>query len=243
MKKTVDQLLKNITVSVFRELFGVAFTVKHSGKMSGMISLSTSTLKNKYCAAYSKIENSICSHCYAQQMLEYRKTAADLFANNYDVLTKKIIPVEFWPVLNCSIARFEAFGDLANETQFINYINCAERNPHCTFSIWTKNPFICKRVFAAGHKKPKNMIIILSSLFVDIPADPRPFPFVDKVFTVYSKDHAIKNNVNINCGARCCLTCSRCYQKNNSGIEYVNEILKQESTKYYKELEKRAANA
>ena len=71
------------------------------------------------------------------------------------------------------------------------------------------------------------MIIILSSVLLNTAIDAdtasAKYPFIDKVFTVYDKEHA--QDVNINCGARSCAECQRCYHK-SEGIEYINELLK-----------------
>ena len=48
------------------------------------------------------------------------------------------------------------------------------------------------------------------------------YEFIDKVFTVY--DDANAGGVNINCGARDCATCGRCYLKNDT--VFINEKLK-----------------
>jgi hypothetical protein len=44
------------------------------------------------------------------------------------------------------------------------------------------------------------------------------------VFTVYDKAYSKQHNVEINCGARNCLTCHKCYEHND--IFFVNETLK-----------------
>ena len=46
------------------------------------------------------------------------------------------------------------------------------------------------------------------------------FDFVDKVFTVYADCEGVE----INCGARNCFECHKCYTKNKT--EYINEKLK-----------------
>ena len=80
-------------------------------------------------------------------------------------------------------------------------------------------------------------------MFVNRPADPvrYGFDFIDFVFTVYSASYALENNININCGAKHCLTCLKCYKgmNRNKSVIYINEILKEESKYYYKELSKR----
>jgi hypothetical protein len=108
----------------------------------------------------------------------------------------------------------------------INYFNIAKYNPHTHFALWTKNARFIKKAIEAGHEKPENLNIIYSSLFVNDPQDVakirRIYPFIDKVFTVY--DVETSAGVKINCGAKSCLKCRLCYEKND--IEIINETIK-----------------
>ena len=215
-----------ISVAAFEEKYGIKFTQKHNGKMEGMMSLSTSPLENTFCKCRRHCPNSICSHCYSYNMNAMFKTLAAMLKKNLDVLSTVKIPVSEMPVLNALYFRFEAFGDLQNETQLENYFNLCERNPETHFAIWSKNLPIVKRVIDGGHKKPANLQILASSMYVDKRDDVTAYDFVDKVFTVYSKEYAKKNNVKINCGGKSCLgTCgNKCYKKN--GTKFINELLK-----------------
>lgn len=189
-----------------------------------MVSLSTSVKENKYCQARCDIDGSICQKCYANTMFEYRKTMNDKYKINTEVLTSTIMPVESWPIINAAFIRLEAFGDLNNDIQVVNYFNLCKANPHAMFALWTKNPHLIDKAISNGNEKPKNLVIILSSLFINRKSEVR-YSFVDKIFTVYDKESAKLNKVKINCGARNCLTCGRCY-RNTKDVEYVNELLK-----------------
>lgn len=206
----------------FKNKYGIHITTGHTGKMEGIDSLSTSVLLNPICQKRAKDPTSICSKCFAEKIANARKELRGCLAKNTEVLTSQIIPVKEWPVLNASIFRLESFGDLNNGTQFKNYINFAKRNPRTTFALWTKNTNIVDEVFREGVKKPRNMIIIMSSPHLNRVMIPR-YEWVDKVFTVYDKEHA--EGVEINCGARDCLTCQRCYTKTRK-VEYIRELLK-----------------
>ena len=50
------------------------------------------------------------------------------------------------------------------------------------------------------------------------------YDFIDKIFTVYDKNYINARDVNINCGAKSCLTCHKCYVR--SKTKYINEKLK-----------------
>lgn len=200
-------------------------TTKHTGKMSGMQSLSTSVLLNPICKERSKDPDSICAHCYAARMAKAYKGLNKVLADNTDVLTSRIIPDNELPIINAAYFRFEAFGDISSENQIRNYFHIAAKNPDTKFALWTKNPHIIKKAIEGGGcEKPSNLIIIFSSAIVNKPtldAMDR-YGFIDKVFTVYDKAHAA--DVTINCGSRKCIECRRCYSRNTE--RYINEILK-----------------
>ena len=201
---------------------------KHTGKMSGMISYSTSVLNNGNCDKYRNIPGSVCSHCYAAAQLSYQDGTAKKAARNTELITKEVYPAECFPQVNALYFRFEAFGDINNETQVKNYFKWATVNPHTTFALWTKNAHIIQAAINDGAIKPENLIIIYSSLFVNDPVHAeiiqKKYSFVDKVFSVYSKDYAEKYHIGINCGGRHCAPCLRCYKKETETA--VSELLK-----------------
>lgn len=217
-----------MTKPEFKKSYGITFSEKMTGKMSGMIAITTSCIDNPICRERAKNPDSICSKCYAERYLNIRPSVRKCYERNYNALTADIIPVKDWPVLNARAARIESFGDLANWIQAANYINLATANPGTVFGWWTKNPGYIATAIKKGYKIPKNAIIIYGNPYVDrFPSDSdilSRWPFVNKVFSVFSKDFADRENVTINCGSRNCLTCGRCYSK-RTGF-HVNEILK-----------------
>lgn len=197
---------------------------KHSGKLEGMHSISTSMMLNENCRNRQGIDNCICSKCYAETYLKLRANLRTALERNTAELTEKLIPTSELPVINDRYFRFESFGDIQNVTQVENYFNICKRNKGTTFALWTKNPAIIAQALRQAHK-PVNLIIIYSAPMINKAVNPKifdVFPFVDKVFTVYDKAHS--TTVNINCGQRKCIDCRRCYRK-RTGRE-VNEILK-----------------
>lgn len=220
---------------LFRTIFDaehiINVCVNHTGKMAGMYSISTACTLNEYCIRRSKNPDSICANCFAQSMFKnpWYKWTLKRCEHNTHVLTTSILDVDDLPLINAFAFRFESFGDLQNSTQCINYFNICRLNPRVTFALWTKNPFIIANAIRDGHAKPANLIIIYSSPLKDKPVSlakiQSVFPFVDKVFTVWTtKDKAAKHNVSINCGARACLKCLRCYT--NGGDNEIAELLK-----------------
>ena len=220
------------TISSFKKEFGVHITTEHTGKMTGFASLSTSPMVNRFCQRRSKCKGSICEKCYSMKMQKMYSSLDKALVQNHDILTKQIIPVSKMPVLNYLMFRLEAFGDIENEVQVVNYFNLCRRNPRVQFTIWTKNTAIFAKLLDKGFKgkrvrKPDNLIIVVSSPFVNKPEDITRYPFADKVFTVYEKDYAMNHGIRINCGSKSCLNCgsNSCYDRHNR-VVYVNELLK-----------------
>lgn len=203
----------------------LAITV-HGGKMEGVESIGTVCTCNAFCLERMKNKDSVCCHCYAARISAYRKSLREALERNYAILTTRIIPTDDLPTIrNRQIFRFESFGDIANATQLINYVNIAKKNKSTNFALWTKNIWLLDDVFnKQSVKKPANLRIIVSSPVLNVPITlPDKYDaIVDKVFTVYDKAHA--TSVTINCGGRKCADCQKCYRKNK--ITQINELLK-----------------
>ena len=205
-----------------------AITWNMTGKMSDMASLSTSPLCNPHCQERCKNNVAVCKSCYSIRMMMRYKNLRDKLERNTEFLTTVDLAVDDVPAINRTLFRFESFGDLINTQQVKNYFTICEANKRTQFALWTKNPWVIADAMAEyGISKPDNLIIILSSVLLNVGADPemvaKKYPFIDKIFTVFDKEHS--KDVNINCGARSCAQCQRCYTKTD-GIELVNELLK-----------------
>lgn len=215
-------------------------TKDHTGKMLNMASLSTSVVMNEYCMQNRMLDGSICQKCYAIATTERYTPLAACLEHNYNLLTKDVLQFVSLPYTTALLFRFEAFGDIANETHFINYLNICYKNPQTYFALWTKNPQIIDTVLnEMKYKKPDNLQIIVSSLYLNVVfnIDKLPYKnrywFINKVFTVYTMDYAIKNKIKINCGGNACYTCQVCYVPNiDNKIVYINEMLKSDWRKY-----------
>lgn len=203
-----------------------AITDKMNAKMEGMQALSTSVKENILCRKKAACDALICSHCYANDQLTTQPNTAAKLARNTAILTHVLIPLEAMPLINAAFFRFEAHGDLNNETQVLNYFNLCVKNPHTHFALWTKNPWLIRNAIAAGAVKPSNLIIIYSSPLTNYFATEimNRYAFIDKVFTVYDAETIAKQHININCGGRHCLSCLRCYFKDTDTI--ISEKLK-----------------
>ena len=211
------------TLANAKKISGLHFTTKHTGKMAGMASISTAVTTNERCAKNAAIPGSICEKCFAAKQMKIYPGMEKPMVENQRILTGSILPMEKIPIINNIYFRFEAFGDLNNHIQVINYFRICYKNPKVKFALWTKNPDFIAEAIAAGYKKPENLNIVLSSLFINKERK-NPFPFVDKVFTVYDRQHIETHNIDINCGARNCFACGLCYERND--ITVINEKLK-----------------
>ena len=204
-----------------RQNNGLNITINHQGKMVGMYSLSTSCACNERCKRNAKIKGSICEHCFAMRQMNMYTSMEKPLKQNYDILTTEILDEEDLPIINALYFRIESFGDLANVTQAINYMHLIQKNPNTFFAWWSKNMDIINEMFKiTGYEKPANVNFIESSLIMNKAKRPS-YWFVDKVFTVFDAETIKERSININCGARSCLKCHLCYEKND--IVYVNE--------------------
>lgn len=168
------------------------------------------------------INVSICGFCFSDSQQSYQTSMVSPLENNLKILSSELL--ECFPILNCNVFRLESFGDLINSIQAMNYINFAYSNPHTTFTLWTKNPHFLK-VAIDKLGKPGNLIIIQSSQFLNKVESPK-YTFIDGIFTVYAKYYLLRHpEIKINCGARHCLSCLKCYTKKDD-VFYINELLK-----------------
>ena len=211
------------TLANSKKINGLHFTTKHTGKMEGMVSISTSVTTNERCAKNAQIKGSICEKCFAAKQMKIFPSMENPMVENQRILTSSVLDMDILPYINNLYFRFESFGDLNNEIQVINYFNICKKNPGVKFALWTKNPDYIQKALDMGHDKPENLNIVLSSLFINQERK-NPFSFVDKVFTVYDNAYIEENGVGINCGARNCFSCGLCYNKN--GVKIINERLK-----------------
>ncbi len=212
---------------------GLGVTTKHTGKMRDNWSISTSAVMNPFCRNRARIKNGkcICTKCYANRMVRMYRNLENMLARNTNLLTTQVL--DFVPDFSkkkIPYARLEAFGDVINCIQEVNYLNTAEGNPEIGFAQWTKNPAIIAQTFKKyGRQKPKNLRIGYSSPIIDHPVSleeiQKVFPFIDFVFTVWSSEEVAKKaGCEINCGKRHCMTCKLCYE--GGKVNEINELLK-----------------
>ena len=200
----------------------------HSGKLTGIQSINTNSLSNPYCVERSKNPKSICSRCYSNTLLKLREGLKNHLEHNSELLSRESIPYNDLPIINALYFRFQSFGDLINMTHLDNLVRIANKNPKVIFALWTKRTDLIKEYRYnidpfLGLEFPNNMIMIYSNPMLDKPMREVPNGF-DKVFQVFSKHAVNAMGVYINCGARSCLTCLKCYKFDYPYI--INELVK-----------------
>ena len=103
--------MKECTLSNARKISGLHFTTNHSGKMAGMVSISTSVTTNERCKKNAAIPGSICEKCFAAKQMKMYKNMEAPMVENQRILTSDILPMEKLPTINNLYFRFESFGD------------------------------------------------------------------------------------------------------------------------------------
>lgn len=245
LEPVILKVSKNIELSepekdLLRRACIYSICENHTGKMQDLKSISTSCKDNAQCALNAAIPGSICENCFSMDMHEmYGDNFYNKLHFNTLLYSVAVLPVDVLPELrNIQYFRLESFGDLNNSIQAANYFNIAKKNikNHVRFALWSKNPRFIDQAIKAGYKKPSNINIIYSSLFLNNGGTGimKKYSFIDRVFTVYTLEYLKAHpEIKINCGARDCFSCARCYKKSCDPV--VNELLKSDQKKAIKE--------
>jgi len=178
---------------------------QHSGKMDGILSVSTSTLDNRFCQCEFA---EVCQYCYAKQFEPYRLTLETRLKENSKLLSSRLLKDSEVPRFEPdSTVRFNSFGELINRQHLDNLVKIAELNPKVHFGLWTK-----RYNLTFGRKFPGNLHLVASAFALDAyrkPSDAKALleshPEFDRVFVVTA------SNEDLNCSLECksCLVCYR----------------------------------
>lgn len=203
-------------------------TIHMKGKLKGILSINTSSLKNPFCnsigcrhlARKDRKKKTICEYCYAEKNEKLRKQLEACLEHNTEMLTTRILKDEEIPLLNNAFVRFHSFGELVNDIHVQNFLNIAKKNPQTIFCLMTKRYNLIMK-----HPKLKNIIYIASSPLLNTPIQNKTvLEYFDKTFTVYEHDNACVKKININCHGKDCIKCQNCYT--TKGSKNINEILR-----------------
>jgi hypothetical protein len=179
------------------------------GKMEGIPSINVSSLANEFCKKLSEIKGTVCNKCYSNRYSKMRPNLENKLLLNSELLSERLLMPSELPVLNAKYARFNSFGELINETHYMNLMSIASHNPFTTFGLWTKRADIVmefpkveniKYVYSVtkiGNNEPSKAII----------------DYFDKIFIVHSRE----STTTMNCYGKC-LSCLLCYSDNKTKI-------------------------
>jgi hypothetical protein len=150
----------------------------------------------------------------------YRKNMQPSLERNSQALSKEILPINDLPMIMDLYFRFNAHGELINETHLINLVNIAIKNPKVNFALWTKRNDIIIKYFK-DNIKPSNLILIYSNSKISKVMDKPPIYF-DKTFNNVLESEYIELQ---NCTGQQCKNCLLCYTHNevNTIVEKVKK--------------------
>lgn len=223
-EKVVEKLGRPFSDLEAMEYYGMQFTNAHTAKMAGMESTNTNNKCNRRCAKNKQCKGSICEHCFADEQINTFPSMAKGLTISYLLLNYTVLPISILPIINRQFFRIESFGDVETVFQAINYCNLMTAhalNTFVQFGAWSKNPDIWAAAFEKVGK-PDNLSFGVSSLFMNkvTKVSARFEKYVDFVFTVFeTEEDAHKAGFEINCGARHCLSCLRCYRAHAVKLE------------------------
>ena len=195
-----------------------------TGKLDSLRAISTNTRTNPYCIKQnaSGDPNNICTKCYSHTMLSsYRKNMQPALQRNSDALSTRVLPTVDLPKITDPVFRFDAHGELINETHLLNLVAICKYNPLTSFALWTKRNDIVSKYFRA-HDKPANMILIYSNPKIShIMA--KPPKYFDRTFNnVLEHEHVERQN----CTGQQCKDCLLCYTPGNGVTTIVEKVKK-----------------
>lgn len=193
-----------------------------TGKLDGLRAISTNTRTNPYCVKQnaSGDPNNICTKCYSHTMLSsYRKNMQPALQRNSDALATQVLTQAELPRIVDPVFRFDAHGELINETHLINLVLICEYNPGTSFALWTKRNDIVSKYFRA-RSKPANMILIYSNPKISniMRKPPRHF---DRTFNNVLEHEYVDQQ---NCTGQQCKNCLLCYTPGNGVTTIVEKV-------------------
>lgn len=226
------EFFKSVSHETKRTIIADHITYDHNAKMHGIISISTYVGYNQFCKCrMQNCDNAICKYCYANSLTNCRARLKARLIRLHMIFTNIELSANDIPVLDVTkypYFRFESFGDLNNTIQINNYNLVAIANPGVNFTLWTKNPGIIQSAINAGMTISDNLVIGLSSLYLNKPEieKAKKYSFIRFLFTVYDDEYIAEHNIKINCGAKHCISCGICYKylhEFKHGLQLINE--------------------
>jgi hypothetical protein len=151
----------------------------------------------------------------------YRKNMQPALQRNSDALSAAPLAPDAIPRILDAVFRFDAHGELINDTHLSNLCAIATRNPRTSFALWTKRNDIVSKHFRS-NPKPVNFILIYSNPKISniMRKPPRYF---DRTFNnVLEHEHVEQQN----CTGQKCADCLLCYTPGNGVTTIVEKVKK-----------------
>jgi hypothetical protein len=204
--------------------FPIVHVSTMTGKLDGLRAISTNTRTNDYCIKQNASGDSsnICTKCYSHTMLSsYRKNMQPALQRNSDALGMRVLAEHEIPRILDSVFRFDAHGELINDTHLGNLVAICEANPGTNFALWTKRNDLVSKHFAT-RAKPANMILIYSNPKISniMRKPPRHF---DRTFNNVLEHEFTERQ---NCTGQQCKDCLLCYIPGNGVTTIVEKVKK-----------------
>lgn len=185
-----------------------------SGKLAGILSVSTSCLDAPFCRARraTVTDDDVCRICYARASIMFRNMD-DRLRDNRTMLNQPYVAPERFPMRDHGVdtiaLRLLSHGDVSSIREANNLLRLACDAPETLpIAVWTKNVGVFHGATVAG---PKRMQFIYSSAKLDI-VEPLPGGF-NRVFTVFRTTTPMPRDI-FACRGHCA-DCMVCYTAND----------------------------
>ena len=186
-------------------------TSNMTGKLLGLQAISTNTRSNPFCQKMSQGgDNIICSKCYSMATLKrgYYPSLEPALEHNSTLLLKPLEPEQFPKFKRkTEYIRFNAHGELLNETHLDNYIKITRANPDKKFALWSKRIPIVRKYFK-NRDIPENLRLVYSNPVIKKVMSEPPVPF-------HKSFNNVTDDTEQNCTGQKCKDCLLCYTVNN----------------------------
>lgn len=172
-----------------------------TGKLEGLLSISTACTCNQNCVENMKDPDSPCHMCFAAKTLAQYTALREHCEANLKILNNRVLTDSEIDVLCRQLCkafdkrvRIEFCGDIETPLQGINYLRIIEAGKAygLYFGVWTKLLNVWKHSFEIFGNKPENMTFIYSAPSLNQTVEPKhklpEYWFVDCVFIVCDKE-------------------------------------------------------
>lgn len=209
--------MKKLTISEALEYVGGL------GKPSKMpcYSYGISALLCKTGSSLRKIEDSVCSICYACKSFYVMDTVKEAHAKRYSSLTRpKWADMMAFLINTRKMAHFRWHdsGDLQGMWHLNNIIKVVNMTPSCQHWLPTKETRLIQEYLKSGQKFPDNLTVRVSSPIIDM----RPLKGYENTSTVhFHRDpHGFKCKAPEQEGK--CKDCRACWDRSVPNVSYKN---------------------